>query len=151
MRLVFGNYQKIADWVGERCGVEFYTVDSAIGIANDVGEMVGGYVFTGHDRNGIELSLAGRAVVYRGGWCAVIDYVFRQIGCVRLQSHTKRSNKPVLRMLADKKTGLGWRFEGVARRYYGNEDGMVYSLTVDDLPAFIERWKLRIAHHGFKP
>jgi RimJ/RimL family protein N-acetyltransferase len=77
-------------------------------------------------------------VVYRACWRPVLDYIFTTLGCSRLQSHTRRSNKRVLRQLKS----LGFNYEGVARRYYGREDAICYALTTDDLAQFREKWKL---------
>lgn len=146
MALLYGHDKSVAKWVGEKCRhpyLETY-LDSqpimyrAIGVLDGEGTLIGGYVFTGHNGSSIELSLAGRGVLNRDGWKASLDYVFGELSCARLQAHTRRSNKKVLRQL----TRLGFRHEGTARRYYGSEDAICYSLTVDDLATFREKWKI---------
>lgn len=135
-----GHDAAVAEWVGGKVGKPFsdemkYT---AIGVVSPEGRLIGGYVFTGHTGTSIEMSLAGSGVALRSTWAAVIDYVFRQLGCVRLQVHTRRDNARARKQA----TRLGFRYEGTMRRYYGDCAGLVYSLTVDDLPAFRERWKI---------
>lgn len=144
--LLYGHDKSVAKWVGDKCRQAYSDafLDSnplmyrSIGVIDGDGTLVGGYVFTNHNGSSIELSLAGRGVLSRDGWKAAIDYVFGELNCYRLQSHTRRSNKAVLRQL----TRLGFRHEGTARRYYGSEDGICYALTVDDLAAFREKWKI---------
>lgn len=140
MNLLFGHDEVVAKWVAAQAHskppVEPYT---AFGFVDRRGTLVGGCVFTGYNGDTVELSLAGRAAATRGAWAAITNYVFEQMGCSRLQMHTNRRNKRTLRMLAGR---LGVHYEGVARRFFGKDDGIVYSLTTDDLAAFKAKWKL---------
>lgn len=138
MRLLFGHDDEVARYVGSKNARPFHSPVSTIGIVAPNGAIVGGIVFTGYNGDGVELSLAGRGVVSRGVWRAVLDYVFRQLRCSRLQVHTRRDNLKI-RHMAPK---AGFKFEGKARRFYGDCDGLCYSLTRDDVPAFVQRWRL---------
>jgi RimJ/RimL family protein N-acetyltransferase len=139
--LLFGHDKTVAEWVAKqahsKAPVPPYT---AFGFIDREGVLVGGCVFTGYNGDTVELSLAGRVAATRTGWAAIINYVFDQLGCSRMQMHTRRSNRRVLRMLAKR---LGVQYEGVARHYFGkNEHGVVYALTVDNLAAFRAKWGL---------
>lgn len=138
--LLFGHDATVAEWVAKQASskppVEPYT---AFGFVTPEGRLRGGAVFTGYNGDTIELSLAGRAAATRTAWAAITNYAFEQLGCSRLQMHTNRRNKYVLRMLAGK---LGVRYEGVAKHYFGKDDGVVYALTTDELGAFRKKWKL---------
>lgn len=138
MMLLFGFDRTVADWVAERIGKPFGTFDHAIGMVDRIGRLRGGVVFTGHTGASIEMSIAGGPALSRGFMAAIAHYVFEQLKCQRLQIHTKRSNKSV----TTQANRLGFKFEGVSRRLYGAEDGLCYSLTVDDLPGFKKRWKI---------
>lgn len=138
MNLLLECPEAIANWVGERCGTTFPIIYTAMGVVNEDGELIGGFVFTGYTGTSIEVSLAGRGCFQRGAWRAVFDYVFRQLGCARLQMHTAFSNR-FIRNWASKG---GWTFEGRARRLYGRADGLTFSITIDDLPALKKRWRL---------
>ncbi len=135
--IVLGQSEAVAAWVGRACGKPFHPPFEAIGIAGVTG-LTGGFVFTGFNGDGIEVSVAGRGIASRGAWRAACAYVFDQLGCARLQMHTRRSNKAVRRILPR----FGMTFEGVARRFYGDEDGLVFSLTAGDLPEFRAHWRL---------
>lgn len=135
--IVLGQSEAVADWVARATGKPFHPPYEAIGVAGAHG-ITGGFVFTGFNGDGIEVSVAGRGIASRGAWRAACAYVFDQLGCARLQMHTRRSNKAVRRILPR----FGMKFEGIARRFYGDEDGLVFSLTRDDLPAFRARWGL---------
>lgn len=146
MNLLFGHDKTVAEWVAAQANskppVAPYT---AFGFVDRAGTLAGGCVFTGYNGDSVELSLAGRCAATRSCMAAVVSYVFDQLGCKRLQMHTSRRNKSVLRMLAGKRgrgSGLGVHYEGVARRYFGRDDGVLYSLTVDDLSAFRAKWKI---------
>lgn len=133
----------VAEYVGKIVGKPFHmdALKTTIGVTDPAGRLIGGYVFTGYTGPSIELSLAGKGVVLRSTWLAVLSYVFDpfpQLGCVRLQIHTRRDNARARKQA----TRLGFRYEGTLRRYYGDTAGLVYSLTADDLPAFRQRWNL---------
>lgn len=141
MNLLFGHDSVVAEWVAKQANskppVEPYT---AFGFVSPDGRLTGGCVFTGYNGDTVELSLAGRGAATRACMAAIVSYVFDQLGCQRLQMHTRRNNRHVLRMLAKR---LGVKYEGVAKRYFGKQgDGVVYALTTDDLPAFRAKWKI---------
>ncbi len=137
--LLFGHDATVAEWVAKQANSKPPCQPfTAFGFVSD-GRLRGGAVFTGYNGDTVELSLAGRAAATRTAWAAITNYAFDQLKCFRLQMHTNRRNKHVLRMLAGK---LGVRYEGVAKHYFGKDDGVVYALTVDELPAFKKKWKL---------
>ena len=141
MNLLFGHDEAVAEWVSRQArGKPFHPPYTAFGFVDQTGRLQGGFVFTGFNGDAIEVSGAGGAVTSRSAWRALLNYVFDQLKCSRLQMHTRRSNKRVKRILSHERSGFV--FEGVSRRLYGREDGIRYSLTVDDLPAFKAKWKL---------
>ena len=139
MNLLFSHDTAVANFVAGITGKPFHAPYSAIGITRPDGQIVGGFVFTGYTGDSIEMSLAGAATISRAAWAAIADYVFRQMGCSRLQVHTRRDGDKRVRRTA---TRLGFHMEGTARRYYGRRDALVYSLTISQLPAFRKRWRI---------
>lgn len=137
--ILLGHDQTVADWVGKITGKPFHAPFTTIGIIDSEGTLTGGYVFTGYNGDGVELSLAGRGVVSRDGWRSVLDYVFGQLGCVRMQMHTSRRNKRVCKNLHEL---FPKGFEGIAKKFYGKDDGVCFALTTGDLASFRARWKL---------
>jgi RimJ/RimL family protein N-acetyltransferase len=135
--ILLGQNDTVAAFVARYSGRPFHPPFETIGIACD-GALTGGFVFTGYNGDAVEMSVAGHGIVSRGAWRAACSYVFDQLGCKRLQMHTRRSNKTVRTILPR----FGMTFEGIARRFYGDEDGIVFSLTADDLSAFRARWRL---------
>lgn len=138
IRLRFGEDKTVAEWVSNLTkGKPFSDPFTAFGVEKN-GKIIGGFVFTDYTQDSIEMSAAGYGVVSRGCMAAVVSYVFDQLGCSRLQAHTRASNRTVRRILPN----LGFRYEGTVRRFYGTENGLIYSLTIDDLPAFRAKWRL---------
>lgn len=138
MNILLGHDDAVATWVGQINGKVFAQPFTAIGLVDGAGKLRGGFVFTGFNGDGVEMSLAGAACLTRSGLAVVANYVFEQLKCVRVQLHSRRSNKRVLRQAAR----LGFKFEGISRRFYGREDGIRYAMTIDDIPAFRARWRL---------
>lgn len=141
MNLLFGHDETVAAWVASRAkGKAFVQPYTAIGFLGSDGTLRGGFVFTGYNGDAVEMSGAGIAATHREAWRALLAYVFDQLGCSRLQMHTRRSNKRTKRILTPERSGF--TFEGVSRRLYGREDGIRYSLVTDDLDKFRAKWRL---------
>lgn len=136
--IVLDRTEDVAAFVAKLGGKPFFPPFTAIGIATDAGALLGGFVFTGFNGDGIEVSVAGRGIASRSAWRAALAYVFDQLGCKRMQMHTRKSNRAVRRILPR----FGMHYEGTARRFYGDESGLIFSLTADDLSAFRARWRL---------
>lgn len=114
---------RVARFVGERCGTIIYPPFTCMGIERD-GAIIGGAVFncfTGHD---VEMTVAGEAVAFtRRFYRAVRHYVFNQMGCLRV-SATTESNQVVELALR-----LGFKVEGVKRDHFGaGRDGVVLGI-----------------------
>lgn len=136
---MFGHDETIAEWVARQAHKSAYVPPfTAIGVIDEAGTLTGGFVFTTYTGEAVELSLAGGGCFSRGVWRGVLDYVFNQLKCDRLSIHTRQDNKFVKK----RAPRAGFFFEGVARRMYGRHDGLTFSLTRDDLPAFRKRWAL---------
>jgi len=123
VKILVGEDVIVRSWVSQKTGDPHHDGET-LGILSEQGRIIGGFIFTNWTGAGIELTLAGRGCVSRLAWQAVGDFVFRHKGCVRLQVVTRKSNKRV-RTMAPR---FGFKFEGTLRRYYGDEDGLCFSL-----------------------
>src|SRR5436305_1690086 len=97
--ILLGQNDLIAGWVQQFSGKPFCKPYETIGIVNAQGAITGGFVFTGYNGDGIEVSVAGKGIASRAAWGAACRYVFDQLGCKRLQMHTRKSNAVVRRIL----------------------------------------------------
>lgn len=139
MNLLFGHDAAVAEWVAKQAHNKPFTPPfTAFGLVDITGRLTGGYVFTGYNGDTVEVSAAGNASIKREAWAAVLHYVFEQLGCSRLQMHTNRRNKRMLRIMHK----LKMPYEGVAKRYFGRNDGIVFALTHDSLAAFKAKWRI---------
>lgn len=102
------------------------------------GKVVAGVAFSHYSGHDIHLSLvAERGKGQKGLLEEVFHYVFRTAGCSRctvLIRSGERGNKS--RRLAQK---LGFRKEGILRRYYGDEDADVFGLLKEELTHGLRR------------
>lgn len=118
----------VSAYVSGHTGDQYADVIRTLGVLSPEGRLVGGFVLTNYSGHGVEMSLAGKGCVARDAWDMLGTIIFGELGCQRLSVTTRRSNKKV-RKLAPK---FHFKFEGVSRRFYGNEDGLVFSLLRDE-------------------
>lgn len=119
--------ERVARFVGERCGTIIYPPYTCLGVER-AGVIIGGAIFncfTGYD---VEMTVAGEARAFtRQFYRAVQEYVFTQMGCLRI-SVTTESEKVI--ELAKR---LGAHTEGCKRNHFGiGRDGVVLGILKED-------------------
>lgn len=124
MMLLRDEPEIVSAFVSGQTGDQYTDVMRALGILSREGRIVGGVLLTNYTGYGVEMTLAGRGCISRSAWQAIGDMAFGELGCQRLSVTTRKSNKRVCRLAPR----LHFRFEGIARRFYGTEDGVVYSM-----------------------
>lgn len=116
---------RVAAFVGARIDAIIYPPFTAMGIERR-GELIAGAVFncfTGHD---IEVTVAGHGWT-RGFIQAVGDYVYRQMGCVRMQITTEHQ---FVAHLAER---LGGKREGILRDKFGRgKNGILVGILAEE-------------------
>ena len=128
MDLVFGEDEMVARWAGERFGTVFSPPLRALGV-KEAGEIRGALVFNDFNGANIECSVVGDTACWTAPVVsAAFRYAFDQCQCVRLTLRTRRRNKLVRKLIPR----LGFRFEGVARRYYGDDDALVFGMLKEE-------------------
>lgn len=135
MTLVFGRDREVARWAEQflprpmgHMGRAFTGPFVAIGVADSKGALTGAFVITGYDGNDVNISVAGRGAIARTPLRVVTDYIFSELGCSRITVTTRASNARVISIALR----LGFKREGVLRRLYGNEDGVLLGLLEKD-------------------
>ncbi len=120
-----GHDDAVAGWAGQQFGVTFMPPFAAFGVLDASGTLVGAAVWNNYIPGGnIELSYVGPGTLTRRiieGWAV---YAFMSLAVSRVTVRTKRSNKVVAGLISR----LGFRFEGVQKRFFGPEpedDAMV--------------------------
>jgi hypothetical protein len=126
--IVFGEDERVGKWAGEQLATVFHPPFTSMGVTDEKGELVGALVFNDYTGPNVELNAAGDGCwtepVVRAGF----RYMFDQLDCIRVTARTRRKNRLVRKLLPR----LGFKFEGVARRYYGDEDALVFSLLKEE-------------------
>jgi len=138
MRVMIDQHDLVVPYVSDATGHQYTRVCGSIGIVSDSGRLMGGILLTDYTGHGVDMTIAGRGCLNSDVWFIVGECVFGKLGCERLSITTARSNKMV-RRLAPK---VGFRYEGIARRYYGTEDGIVFSMIRTD-PAVSTHWSAK--------
>lgn len=109
---------RVARFVGARVGSIIYPPFTCMGIERD-GEVIAGAVFNCFTGPDIEVTVAGHGWT-RGFFKAVGQYVFEQLGCVRLQITTEQE------AIARVSERMGGKREGVLRDKFGRgRDGII--------------------------
>lgn len=136
MRLLFGEEKTVADWASAMFGHPLRNWYFAQGIVDKAGVLRG--AATWHDMNGsnIELCFYGPGAMSADIARALMRFAFDEIKVNRISAKTQRGNKIIARALPS----FGFRFEGIARRYYGPTkklDAVMFGLLADDARKFI--------------
>lgn len=133
MRLWYGSTPLVAEWVRRQIphmdGGDFGPCE-AIGIINNDGEILGGVVFHGMVGRTIQWSAAAKTANWlRPDLIAdIMDYPFKQLGCVRITAFIPRRNKRA----RDFHVRFGFKHEGTMRRQFGGDDAAIYGLLAAD-------------------
>lgn len=128
MMLLRDEPEIVSAFVSGQTGDQYVDVLRALGIISREGRIVGGVLLTNFTGYGVEMTLAGKGCISRSAWQAIGDMAFGELGCQRISVTTRRSNKRVCKLAPR----LKFKFEGVARKFYGKEDGIVFSLLRDE-------------------
>jgi hypothetical protein len=131
VRLIFGEDDRVAEWVGEKLGLKMFPPYVAIGGTID-GPLCIGVVFNNWNGFNFDISLYGPNALTRGAIRSVYHYAFIQAGAERLTAITKRSNENMQELLPR----FGFTFEGESPKYFGEEDAMRFCL----LKETAEKW-----------
>lgn len=117
--------ERVARFVGERCGTIIYPPFTVMGIEKN-GEISAGVVFNAYTGNDIEVTVAG-GPFNRDFIAAVGKYVFEQVGCLRMSITTEQ---PKVIEIAQR---LGAQTEGLKRNRFGKgRDGTILGILRED-------------------
>lgn len=114
-------------WAGERCGVRFSPPAIVLAmLKNDV--PISAAIFNDYTGENVELSFASDGFYSRRFLKYLAEYAFVHLGCVRVTARSRASNTRV----ANQAHRLGFKQEGVQRRFYGDEDAILFGLLRDE-------------------
>lgn len=117
--------ERVARFVGERCGTIIYPPFTSMGIERD-GQITAGVVFNSYTGNDIAVTVAG-GPFGRSFISAVGKYVFGKIGCLRMSITTEQ---PKVIEIA---TRLGAQTEGCKQNHFGvGRNGVVLGILKEN-------------------
>lgn len=117
--------ERVAQFVSDKIGAALVPPFTAMGIERN-GEITAGVVFNCFEGADVHFTAAGK------GWTkefmrAVGDYVFRQLGCLRMTATTEQES---VISLARK---LGGQVEGRMRNHFGvGRDGIIIGVLAEE-------------------
>lgn len=125
MNIVAGHDETIVEWLAAKFGVHvIQTPRQVLGVVDSQGVLRGAYVITWHNDTTAEFHLFG--TLSNDTMKQMFNAVFGPWGVKRFEIRTAKTNKAVKRAAPK----YGWKFEGVARSFYGaGHDALVYAMT----------------------
>ena len=126
MRLLFGHDQAVWQWVETKWGTVGRAPDAAFGIIDGDGVLRGALMLHAENAWTAELAVYSESAITPKIARSFFKVAFGDLGLWRLQIRTQRDNKAI-KKAAPK---MGWKFEGVARGFYGpHGDALLFYMT----------------------
>jgi len=117
-------------WVSRELGMEIQGAVKCMGIMRGE-QLVGGVVLHNYKGHMVECTFA----TINNRWCTrdglkqFFDYIFNQLGCVRVHGLCARKNKKMRKLF----TGLGFKYEGCHKKAFdGVRDAMSYAMLKNE-------------------
>lgn len=138
--LLYGAHEYVARWVALQIDPKFevpQTGYTAIGILDEMKQLIGGCVYTNYRTTDIEIWMAGFGRwVTPNNFRKVFRYPFYQLGVRRVSAIAKRKNKRSREMLKR----LHFQEEGIMRDFFSDgQDAFIYGLLKKDYEQYWER------------
>jgi RimJ/RimL family protein N-acetyltransferase len=130
MRLLTEHDAEVGKWLGDQMGVRFVEPFGAIGVLDDDGTLVGGWVLNSFNGYNGDLTIYGPGFMTRRTIRACFAHLFVDLKLTRVTARVRRDNIKHRETLPR----IGFKLECVARRYYGpfkRDDAFVFVLFPD--------------------
>ena len=124
MRPIFEPQQAIIAWAGRELGTAFHPPCYAIGVVNNAGEPVGAAIFNNFQDCNIEVTMVGPGAFSRSIARVMAEFAFNANNVARLTVTTRAKNKKLTALIER----VGWKREGRLRRWYGDDDAIVFGM-----------------------
>ncbi len=116
--LLYGCDEAVANFVFSTYCRNPMQFDRAIGLVDKHGMVVGGILFQGWNGPNVEMSYYGEQTLTPGVVRSIANFVIATFNPSRGTVNTRKRNKRLIRALLK----MGFKLEGVSRRYYGDKD-----------------------------
>ena len=121
--LLLGYDDQVANWAFNNFGYERSRYDLAVGIIDD-GSIVGAALFHSYNGPDVEISYYGPKTMTLGIARACAKMAMDYWGVSRVTARTSRKNKMMTRGIKK----IGFEYEGICHKGYGDEDAVMYGL-----------------------
>lgn len=123
--LLFGHDRAVVDWAMDRFKLNLVNGQwmMAVGIL-DEGTLVGAALFQEYNGHNVEVSYYGPNTMTLGIVKGLASAAVKALGVERITARTSIRNKKMTRGIK----GVGFVYEGIQRKFYGNDDAVVYGL-----------------------
>ena len=128
MNIVTGHDARVLEWAEPLMNGEIGNPVAVHGVVDKDGTLVGALIYGEYDGHNIELSLCGTRGITPRVLRFIFEYPFVELGCGRLWARIRKSNKTMKKLLPR----AGFRFEGVERTYYADEDALRFSMLKNE-------------------
>ena len=133
IRCIHDEPQRFIDWVKDRLRLHKITGQDqaqAYGFVEDE-QIIGSFVFSEYTGNDVHMFCVAedKRIFQRKYIRMMYDYCFNVMKVQRVSAMCNESNVQSRRLI----TGIGFKQEGRLRRYFGNEDALVYGLLKEDI------------------
>lgn len=127
--LLYGHDGAVSSWAANEFKYKFSPIEAALGIVRR-NQLVGAVIYQNFTGYNVELSYYGPHTLSAGIVKSLARFTLDRFHVDRLTARTNRRNESMLKMVSR----LGFKFEGVQRRYYGPfGDAAVFVLFKEDL------------------
>ena len=116
--LLFDHDDLVGTWLFNKYSVRPTKYDSALGLIDPSGALVGAIIFHHFNGNNVELSYYGQHTLTVGIVRCIARYLLCTFDPSRLTVMTSKRNRRLMKSLQ----GLGFKVEGASRCYYGKRD-----------------------------
>ena len=115
-RIITGEDARVAAWAFDTWGCQPFHVNMAVGLANDDGDLVGAFAFSGYNGSDAEIHVYSPGLLTRRTVRLIMAFALLQLDVNRLTVRTRKTS------MARGVEKLGAIFEGTVRRLYGDTD-----------------------------
>jgi len=116
--LLLGSDDAVAAWTWRTYQLFPMHVNRAIGIIDTDGTLVGSVLFQSWNKYNVDISYYGQDTMTPGIVHCLARIAYMDLSVHRVTAMTSKKNRKLIGFL----TRLGFRIEGVQRRFYGPED-----------------------------
>ena len=127
--LLFGYDKQIAKWAFGKFKFNPTPYVMAIGVINDDKEVVGAALFQEYNGHNVELAYYGPNTLTPHIVRTLASVAMNGLHCDRMTVRTGKKNKALTKSIKK----LGFVYEGIQRRFYGNDDAVMFGLYGNNL------------------